>query len=313
MLSRFPFFYMARRHCDDSLAIIGLTLATLITVGCENMPELPTSTTSREIPAVANTLSSTTSFTPRTEIHPTITPETAENQAIAYVRTFGPFHRSRIEATYGQSVDFGALVVGAGTQYVSTPYSPLPAEAHPGFRKGLGPFYIVPILIGDVQIFAVAVSAYNVDVAVQEDQLRMPRWHGNDFKFRILSSVAELRIPRLPHDVSELVRTATGVLPVGEPTLVWGGLGTSPLAAYWRVVLPRAVGFTRTSDGASTSTRVLYVTHDDRFAAPAPIQNQSLRFAYLLPRERTDEPEITRSITLDLHENTAFDMVSAGR
>jgi hypothetical protein len=124
-------------------------------------------------------------------------------------------------------------------------------------RRAYGPWYLLVFRNQESQVLAVAVSALNTDVLVEDGRLRFPVVRGSNFWVDGIPRNAASEMPMPPEQAAYFAATATGARVDGAPQLIVDGPRLSPSHAAWRVELDRPVDLI--IEGLKASTRTVFV------------------------------------------------------
>lgn len=183
-----------------------------------------------------------------------LSPESAQELALAFVRQFGEVYEKRIESAHDRDIDPGELAP-ARIYYAQTPYTPPPEDAHPMSDRLFGPYYII-ILESDGQpVLSVAVSAYATDLRIERGSVVFPRYYGQEFVFH---EIRDVPFPAPPEWAVERIGSAAGVLINRLPELVLPSRKNKPHLALWRIGLETPIEL-RAPNGAVYHTDELFV------------------------------------------------------
>jgi hypothetical protein len=168
--------------------------------------------------------------------------EAAIALAMAFIRSFGPSLDAAWERRRGAPIDLSALRAVERVFLAATPYEPFPEGFHPAFRRGYGPYYLVPLGSGGDPELLVAVSALASDVRIDEHgMLELPPLGGAHFLAYALPTDLDDYAVVSPEEAVVLIGRSTGARTVRVPELVLLGDGQSPFSASWRLRLDRSV------------------------------------------------------------------------
>lgn len=172
-----------------------------------------------------------------------ISSQRAADLAAAYIRTFGANFQGAWESERGGPLDLASLRVDR-VYFASTPYGAVPDNVHPGFRNGLGPYYIVILTSGGRPALGLAVAARNTQVQIDQAGLVvLPRSHGNDFWGQAVAlDPSRGYHPISPEEAVSIVGTATGAKTAAVPELQLRSYREAPIGATWKLRLDRSIG-----------------------------------------------------------------------
>lgn len=202
---------------------------------------------------------------------PIISRERAAELALGFIKTWGSSFETSWEKQRGAPIELDCLTLDPRVYHAETPYGVLPSSAHPGERKGYGPYYLVWFTSGEEPAVLIAVSAYNPDLAVGADgRVRLPLRYGNDFL--PLGVAPNGRRPISPEQAVVSAASATGARVTSIPQLVKRPRPWHPNAARWRVTLDRAVNLRGNDTGARYTTWEVYVDGEGTLSVATPDQ-----------------------------------------
>jgi hypothetical protein len=193
---------------------------------------------------------------------PIISAERATDLAVSFVLSFGPATEKFWEEDRGGRVDFRTLKPDPRVFYASTPYELFPAGYHPSGRRAFGPFYLVQMVFGSEPLVTVAVSAYNMDVLIDnEGKLNRPVLSGSDFLSQGVSrdTTKGYLPPLTPEQAAIRVGRLTGARVSDVPEFVLPGFPLSPLHAAWKLILDRKVRVRTVRGSRTAEVRELYL------------------------------------------------------
>jgi hypothetical protein len=242
--------------------------------------------------------------------------------AKAFVSGFGSTIRSKLEGERGDTVNTAGLTPCRRTLYARSPFLPLSADfvgANPELKtiqRAFGSFWLVPFCdASGSEAALIAVSAYNTDLQVTADGLRMPSSGGGWFLWQGVRKGQAAELPIGPESATILGRGLTGRRIAAVPELIIPSPGDG--AAWdgrWRLNLTDSVSVQL--EGLSKSRRVstLYVGYRPRRATgtidvPANGQPEGTPFSYR--GDWSDPTSSRRQLTIrrDPTLPVAFDVV----
>jgi hypothetical protein len=255
---------------------------------------------------------------------PILTPGRARELAVAEMKTFGHHFRPGYERAHGAPVDLSSLKADPEVLFVETSYERFPDGYIRTERNYFGPYYLVTFRSRGIPVVTSAVSAYAVELDVDETgRLRIGNdAGGNAFATRgiPLDSTQRNPPPRISAEQAvELVGRRTGARTARTPRLAAvrypGGFTLeSPTEALWQLELDREVSVRATKGTRSTRTRALFVRGDRKLLVPAEVQPTVFRVPAfradangfpIKPGEQVDlrilagQPTIFEEVTLD--------------
>jgi len=196
--------------------------------------------------------------------YPTINSGEAQRIAVAVANTFGPGLRAFLEGERGGPIDFAALQAGRVFYAHSAYEQNLPAELPMSYRKAAGPFYLVTLTNSGIPVVSVAVSTYNTDIGIDNEEIRfLSKRHGQDFVIHGIPSARQHEAPLSPERAVQVAAEKSGARVAGIPQLQLLGLRQgSPDDGYWRLRLDRKVQVLNPATGAEIQTDEVFVSRD---------------------------------------------------
>ncbi|MDQ3388868.1 MAG: hypothetical protein M3483_05125 [Gemmatimonadota bacterium] len=205
---------------------------------------------------------------------PIITAERAGDLALSTLRTYGTFLEPSWERMRGTDIDLSSVVMEPRIFYAETPYELFPEGAHPAYRRGAGPMYLVYFSSGGERVLTVGVSAYNTDLGIDSTGAPdVPFYSGNDFMPLGVSPNTATGwgfVPVSPEEAVAEVAARTGARVAEPPRLVLRGIH-HPVEAQWEITLDRPVR-ARAGGRAPQFTRKLYVGPGLALRVPQAVQ-----------------------------------------
>lgn len=241
---------------------------------------------------------------PAQERYPQVTRERAAEIALAWARTFGPYHLGELERRHGRRIDLNALQVGSPAYYATAAYEPVLPDVDPGLRNAFGPSYLLYLVSSDgTPVLTVGVAAFT-GARVENGRLQYPMQSGGDVVAQGVSRVEGFSVPVSPEEAARLASLASGARAAKVPELVMPHRDFVPHYARWKVTLDRPVS-ARLNSGPVISTDDVYVGLRGEVVIPSVAQpdgsdqlDPSTRESFRLVR-RTMRPVVFEPVTFD--------------
>lgn len=226
-----------------------------------------------------------------------ISPERAGELALGYVRAFGQFFHRSWERDAGRAIHLASLRADPRVFFAEAPYGRFPdGPFHPGYRKAYGPVYLVTLTDGRSPVLLIGVSAFNVDVGVDERGLAVtPPVGGNEFVSFGIPSDTNAYVPLTPERAVERVAVRTGARISRTPALAQMSVAHHPALALWRLELDRPVSVRTVTGGREKLVGELFVNGRGHYLIPADQQPQGDMQEFVIgppwdPRDRRTMP-----------------------
>jgi len=255
---------------------------------------------------------------------PILTPGRARELAIAEMKTFGHHFRPGYERAHGAPVDLSSLKADPEVLFVQTSYERFPDGYIRTMRNYFGPFYLVTFRSRGIPVVTSAVSAYAVELDVDETGRLLGINGAGGASFVTsgipLDSTQRNPPPRISAEQAvELVGRRTGARTARTPRLAAVRYPRSftlesPTEALWQLELDREVPVRASRGTRSVRTRTLFVRGDRTLLVPAEVQPTVFRAPAfradanglpIKPGEQVDlrilagQPTIFEEVTLD--------------
>lgn len=232
-----------------------------------------------------------------------VSPRRAQELALAFARTFGPYFLGTFEREHGQSISLETLQVGSPAYYAETPFGSLPEDVHPGLRNVYGPYYMVYLVSPDgAPVLVVGVSG-STEAWIKNGRLRFPLQYGADFYTEGVRLGEGFAKPLSPEQAVRRVGEGTGVPVSALPQLFRPDHGYHPVFARWKVTLDRPIAVRGRNSESTQQVRELYVGLRGEFSVPSAVQ----------PKEHTRVDFMTkRTLRVPVHPDhpVAFEPVA---
>jgi hypothetical protein len=233
-----------------------------------------------------------------------VSPKRAQELALAFARTFGPYFRGTFEREHGQSINLETLQVGSPAYYAETPFRLLPEDVHPGLRNWYGPYYMVYLASPDgTPVLVVGVSG-STEAWIENGRLRFPLQYGNDFYTEGVRLGEGFAKPLSPEQAVRRVGEATGVPVSALPELFRPDHEHHPVFARWKVTLDRPVAVRSQASQSTQQVRELYVGLRGEFSVPSAVQPAELNDSDFMTKTtirvpvRADRPVAFEPVTI---------------
>lgn len=191
----------------------------------------------------------------------TITPPRASDLAAAYLRTFGgtPAFLGLLETQHGAPVNISRLAPSPRLEFASSSYDTVPTAFPTIAARRAGPLFIVRMLDTAIPVVNVSVSLYATEMNIVSGLLSFPQQSGEEFQSFGDPRSQGYSYPVSPERATEIVGRETGARITQVPELLAPRAIYSIQFARWKLTLDRDVALRRSSDGASLTSRVIYV------------------------------------------------------
>lgn len=214
--------------------------------------------------------------------------------ALAWLRTYGQFFRSSLEAVRGSAVNYASLEPCPRVFLAASPYVDPPAETPQAIRNYFGPQWLVPFCPrgGGAPVFRVDVSATATEMHVDANgRLLVSQAPGSGSEVFIEAIAPGGAGPLTPEEAAVAVSRATGRRVAGVPELVMPERPYSMHYARWRVPVESPAQVREAKSQALLTTDEVYIGHarrgePDQFVVPAAGPQPSTRVRRFLPRAR---------------------------
>ena len=170
---------------------------------------------------------------------PEISAARAVELAEEWGRDFGPLHITKLTKGHGSPIQFNELKACGRTLYAESPFQPPPTNWLRPFRSQYGPWWLVTLCArrGVAQV-SVAISAWAVDLKIDNGRIVFPPESGNEFVGVGIPSGHRGEFPSAPEAAAILVGDVTGRRTVMAPRLLMAQPNDGvPQAARWHITL----------------------------------------------------------------------------
>jgi hypothetical protein len=240
-----------------------VALATLYLYGCSK--DISGSSTRLNIaadtslltPEVARALTSEGLFVGATPSTPDALNESQVRAiARAWVRNFFPHIKSHLETQHGGSINQDALRDCTRVYYAETPFQTVQDVSDGGAtRRTFGPWWLVPLCVGDEPAVLLGVAAYATDIQVQNGDIVLPKTAGGEFVWRGIPLGGQWPLPPEAAANAMARLTASKVSTVPHLLLPYFREG-GPGAARWEIGIAQIAGQNAGRGNHSLPTRL---------------------------------------------------------
>ncbi len=233
--------------------------------------------------------------------YPQITAAEAQEIALSWARTYGPFNRPYLEQGHGRAIDFAALEPVSPVWYAAAVYEPVAPDVDPGYRNHFGPHYLLYLGRDGEPVLSVSVAAFT-EVRIENGEPVYPLESGNDVLSFGVRHGAGFGFPVSPEQAVRIASRVTGRRVAGAPVLLNPSREYHPPHARWKVTLERPVA-ARTASGRRVEPRELFVGLRGEVVVPAALQPDTaggyplLRGGTLVLRRRAGRPVLFERAT----------------
>lgn len=173
----------------------------------------------------------------------------------------GESFRETAEWHHGSPIDWERVEVGPRPAYLASSAHHNPGEhLDPVLRRAMGPYWLVPLYVGAVQVAVIEVSALADNLFLDGNGFVRKRDgpRGGELRIAGVARGAPVGVPLSPEEAVLIVATRTGRRVSEIPELRLPGGPVVGAFSRWRVKLEAPVRVRRVADGVERITDVVY-------------------------------------------------------